>query len=234
MSETMTVRPLDRDHQTPPRRARWWVAIAAAVAALVAIGALLFAAAQEPELPVADDAEVEAVTAALAAFSAGDLDAWLAAFSDEAVMFTQPIAADPAGVRVTQAFFIALGQQLDVTCATTGISVRCEGTVTDSLSSGAGIRPGDVILTATVADGEITRLAWSGSNPAKLIADVADWIAVARPDYWERHFVECLTESTCHRRVGVAHFLMTREAAEALVAIVPEFLAASDDYPPGG
>jgi hypothetical protein len=141
-------------------------------------------------------------------------------------MFAQRRDADPEGMRQIQAFFMAFDQELDVTCTPTGESVRCAGSATDALWSGAGLEPGSITITARVVSGEIVRFAWSGDDPNQLIGDVAEWIAKTRPDYWDERFVTCLAERNCNRTGEVA-FLATPESAAALLDVLPDYVVAT-------
>jgi hypothetical protein len=146
-------------------------------------------------------------------------------FSQDARLFTQYDLSTSFDVaREVQGYFLAMGTKFDAACTADADRVTCVGTFVDSLDEAAGVDPHNGTWTMSMSEGRVTTISYSGSN-SSLASEVAIWAAANRPDFWSNRFETCVTEVNCLRLVD-ASFLMTPDAAIALVEIVPDYLAA--------
>ena len=229
MSDTtvQTIRAEQQAAPSPPPRSRWlWVA--AVVVAVVTIAMMVLPGSNDPEVIATVPAEVEVAEevaifqTAIAAYNAGDVDGFLASFSDDATLFGQSRAADPAGVRDLQAFFMAFDQDFDLICSSDGPAVTCWGTMVDALGRAVNRRPEPVEVEATVEGGLVTSMGWTGYNAFQLVRAIAIWTATYQPTFWGERFVECSSETNCFTFDNVS-FLANEASGEALVEVSPAY-----------
>lgn len=252
MSDTK-IRELQPGTRRPNRFSRGLVIAASAAAVILAVGVtlgLVLTRGDEPApaepVPTtvvttvdaaADAARVAVAESAIAANNAGDLEAYLGHFSDNAMLWGMlSMRAEPDVVRDHQGFFLAMGAHVDMVCnSTTGNEVRCEGTYTDPINEALGHARGTGNWIFIVEDGEISRL--SGTGEGGLVSsweEVAYWLQRERPEIWAERFQPCDPPTDACLGFGDARFRINPETAAGLLDFVDEFIAASDKYPLAG
>ena len=239
------LRPEEEVAQAPPPRQRRWIpAAAAAVVVAAAIGVSIFALSgdsDEPappatEAPVTTTAPViqsveEVGRSAIAAWNAGDVDAFVGLFSADGLIQNDWSATD-GGLANDVEFYMGLGQQATIEeCTVSGDTVTCVTSTADDLSGPLGIST-EVHWVMSIAGSEITQLNWEFPvtdtiDSWTVIDDMIVWLGAEHLDVyddWFRPLGRCDFEG--------ANFYGTwcssARAADEMMRLAPEFRAQAE------
>jgi ketosteroid isomerase-like protein len=217
----------------PPRRTGPLIpALAGAAAMIVAIvvAVAVFggpSGGSDTATPVAGAEEVAVVVSAYETLNAGDIDAWVGHFTDDAVIFgeSSSVARSLYGVQA------AANYRAELVEACRGIApgqVECTITESDDFHSAGGITLTRSEVFVINEDGQIseaTAQVISFTQPGYFVFNQAffDWLRTAHPEI--------------HAEIGpdlTTHLPATPEHMRTALDYLDEFLAQSDTYPLGG
>ncbi|MDH3425179.1 MAG: hypothetical protein OEM22_00775 [Acidimicrobiia bacterium] len=210
----------------------WLVAAAAAVTVLAAGAALVMLTSPSGDSDAAAPAgsdQVAVVLSAYDALNAGDIDAWIGHFTDEAIVFgaTTPIARNLYEVQSAANYQAVLVERCRRVGPTSQGEAQVECTITeaDDFHGAGGISLTRNELFVVNEDGQISEVSAqviAFTQPGYYVFNQAffDWLRIAHPNVHD----EIRPELTTHLPERPEHM---RTALD----FVDEFLAQSDVYP---